>query len=195
MKFIILSNADTTSEYKNSEKILKSTDMLSKKGLENSDLLETLMPESPDFIFVSPYISTLQTIYPYCINNNKTVNIDYSLFPCEHKGVQKARCNILKHHGYLCDIINKKYLGSILSNNILENESIFDIKNRLSPFLYKITSNFKKTNNVILIVAQKCICQLILNNFNIQTKETIKEGDIVSFTIKNKNLEIATSIL
>ena len=195
MKFIILSNADTTSEYKNSERILKSTDMLSKKGLENSDLLETLMPESPDFIFVSPYISTLQTIYPYCINNNKTVNIDYSLFPCEHKGVQKARCNILKHHDYLYDIINKKYLGSILSNNVLENESIFDIKNRLSPFLYKITSNLKKTNNVVLIVAQKCICQLILNNFNIQTKETIKEGNIVSFTIKNKNLEIATSIL
>lgn len=195
MKFIIVSNEDTTSEYKNSETILKSTDMLSKKGFENSDLLETLIPESPDFIFTSPYISTLQTIYPYCINNNKTVNIDYSLFPCEHEGKQKAYCNILKHHDYLSTIINKKYLGSILSNNILENESIFDIKNRLSPFLYKITSALKKTNNVVLIVAQKCICQLILKNFNIKTKKTIKEGNIVSFTIKNKNLEVTAGVL
>ncbi len=195
MKFIIVSNADTTNEYESGDTILKSTDMLSKKGLENSDLLETLIPESPDLIFVSPYISTLQTIYPYCINNNKIVNVDYSLFPCEHKGVKKASCNIFKNHDYLCDIINKKYSGSILSNNILENESIFDIKNRLSPFLYAITSKFKKTNSVVLIVAQKCICQLILNNFNIKTKEKIKEGNIISFTVKNKNLEITTGVL
>ena len=195
MKFIILTNEDTSNEYKNNNTVLKSTDMLSKKGFENSDLLETLIPESPDLIFASPYISTLQTIYPYCINNNKNVNIDYSLFPCEHKGVERTRYNIFKNHNYLCDIINKTYLGTILSNNISKNESIFDIKNRLSPFLHKITTELKKTNTIVLIVAQQCICRLILNSFNIKPKERIKEGSIISFTVKNKNLEITTGVL
>ena len=194
MKFIILSNADTSNEFKKDNSILKPTDMLSKKGFENSDMLQSLMPETPDLIFASPYISSLQTVYPYCINNDTMVNVDNSLYPCDHEDMQKATYNILKYHNYLYDIINNNYSDSILSNNILDNESIFDIKNRLSPFLYKITSNFTKTNKVVLIVAQKCICQLILNHFNIKTKEIIKEGNIISFTVKDKDLEITTSI-
>ena len=194
MKFIILSNADTSNEYKNSSSILKPTDMLSKKGFENSDLLQSLIPERPDFIFASPYISSLQTIFPYCINNDIDVNIDNSLYPCEHGDMQKETYNILKYHNYLYEIVNNSYSDSILSNNILDNESIFDIKNRLSPFLYKITSEFSKTNKIVLIVAQKCICQLILKHFNIKTKEIIKEGNITSFTIKKKELEITTSV-
>ena len=194
MKFIILSNADTSNEFKKDNSILKPTDMLSKKGFENSDMLQSLMPETPDLIFASPYISSLQTVYPYCINNDKTVNVDNSLYPCDHEDMQKVIYNVLKYHNYLYDIINNNYSDSILSNNILDNESIFDIKNRLSPFLYKITRRLTKTNNVVLIVAQKCICQLILNHFNIKTKEIIKEGNIISFTVKNKDLEITASI-
>ena len=194
MKFIILSNADTSNEFKNSNTILKSTDMLSKKGFENSDMLQSQMPETPDLIFTSPYISSLQTVYPYCINNNKTVNIDNSLYPCEHEEVKNTTYNILKNHNYLYEIINNGYSDPIFINNILDNESIFDIKNRLSPFLYKITNKLTKTNKVVLIVSQKCICQLILNHFNIKTKEIIKEGNIISFTVKDKDLEITTSI-
>mgnify|MGYP001172483526 CR=1 FL=1 len=191
MKFIIVSNADTEKV----GKMLEPTDMLSKRGFEIADLLQTSIPKSPDIIFTSPFISALQTVYPYCINNNKKVHIDYTLYPCLHKKVLKQN-NLLKYHQYLNDIINNKYITSILSNNIPKKKKKNNIQNRLFPFLYKIINNLKNTEKTILFVTDCSMCNLILEYFNEKYKTNIKsllkqkekqyfkEGNIITVDIK-----------
>ena len=49
---------------------------LTATGLEQADnLVEILKDEKIDTIYCSPFLRTLQTIYPYCIENNKKVNV------------------------------------------------------------------------------------------------------------------------
>ena len=53
---------------------------LTKKGLENSIILKDKLKELDiNVIYSSPFIRTLQTIYPYSISSGNKINIDYSL--------------------------------------------------------------------------------------------------------------------
>ena len=50
---------------------------LTAEGLIQADnLVEPLKELNIDTIYCSPFLRTLQTIYPYCIETNKTVNIE-----------------------------------------------------------------------------------------------------------------------
>ena len=82
MKIIIISN-DKINKIDNDVSFY---DMLTQEGLDDADKITELFKnkEKPEVIFSSPYISSLQTIYPYCIKNNLMVNIDYALYPSVH---------------------------------------------------------------------------------------------------------------
>ena len=53
---------------------------LTREGIKNSiKLIDILKEEEIDIVFSSPFIRTLQTIYPYCKEKDININIDYSI--------------------------------------------------------------------------------------------------------------------
>ena len=186
MKFIIITNTETNTE-------TNATDMLSKSGFENAENLKKILNITPDIVFSSPYISTLQTIYPFCFTNNIEVNIDYALYPCKHMDITYSETKYLEFYPYLYDIVNLNYKGVCLNNNIAKIERDIDIKNRLYPFLYDLSNTLDKTNKTVLIVTHPCIKKLILEYFN--KDETVNKcnHNITTFNIETK-LELSGSI-
>ena len=164
MKIIIISN-DKINKIDNDVSFY---DMLTQEGLDDADKISELLKnkEKPEIIFSSPYISSLQSIYPYCIKNNLMINIDYALYPIVHSE-EIYNLNIIeRYYSYLGEIINYNYKSSILNNNIKEDETIFNINNRLKPFLYNISRNFKNTDAKIIFVVDNSILKLIEQYFN-----------------------------
>ena len=185
MKFIIIVNNEINNEINNEEdnKIeLIQTDMLSKSGFEKAENLKTTLKIKPDLVFSSPYISTLQTIYPLCFRDKIEANIDNALYPCKHMNINYSIRNYLENYTYLYDIINLNYKGSCLNNNIPQIETDVEIKNRLFPFLYDIYNKLKKTDKTVLIATHSCIKKLILEYFNkdntIKKYDTVKKNEI-----------------
>jgi len=59
---------------------------LTKTGLNNSvKLIDYLKKEKITKIYCSPFIRTLQTIYPYAKNNNININLEYGLVEIHHQ--------------------------------------------------------------------------------------------------------------
>lgn len=138
-------------------------------GVINSELLiNTLENEKIDLIFSSPFVRTLQTIYPYSISSNIKINVDYSL--CEYHSrrlINKSDYgkylpnNILKLFNY-----NPDYKSLIKPEDIFYPESNFDCLSRVKSFLRYIIKSYKNTDKNILIVTHMHICLDILNIIN-----------------------------
>jgi broad specificity phosphatase PhoE len=143
--------------------------MLSIPGLIKADELVSLLHTiNPDKIYVSPWLQTLQTIYPYCIQYNKTICIENSLCPInklDEKEFLNVNCyinesihsyNTRSSYKYLLNILDKEYTSMVFANNIHFNESDRDIRNRLYPFLNTL-SHAKYHNKTIVIVTHATI--------------------------------------
>ena len=118
-----------------------------------------------DIIFSSPFIRTLQTIYPYAIQNNIKINIEYGLYEYQHNPYF-----LLGQWYYTLDDIKDTNLKSIINNNyksivvkddfsILEDEN--DLGNRINKFIDYLKINYK--NKTILIVTHKGVINKIKN--------------------------------
>lgn len=128
----------------------------------------TLLPKklkklNIDVIFSSPFIRTLQTIYPYCNKYNKKINLEYGLYEYIHnpyfllidwyKEYNDIEDNDLK------SIVNKKYKSIVNKSdfNILENED--DLTKRIKKFFDHLELNYK--NKTILFVTHKGVINKI----------------------------------
>lgn len=131
---------------------------LTENGVNNSYLLiNKLKKFNIDVIFSSPYIRTLQTIYPYCIKYNKKVNIEYGLYEYLYLYVPYY---LLGNWYYTINDINNKSLLSIINNNylsivnkydflILENE--ISLEKRITKFIDYLRHNYY--DKTVLIVS------------------------------------------
>jgi 2,3-bisphosphoglycerate-dependent phosphoglycerate mutase len=139
---------------------------LTDNGIINSLLLPNKLKKLKiDTIFSSPFIRTLQTIYPYANKYNKKVNIEYGLYEYIHnpyfllipwyQTINDIKDNDLKN------IINKKY-NSIVNKDdfiILENE--INLENRIIKFFNYLLKNYK--NNTVLLVTHKGVINKIID--------------------------------
>jgi broad specificity phosphatase PhoE len=119
------------------------------------------------YIYSSPFIRTLQTIYPYSQEHKKKVKIEYGLYEYLHN----PYFLITKWKNYIDDIhdkdlksiINKKYVSKVNINdlNVLENED--NLIKRISIFFdYLIKKHNKKSNNyALLLVSHKGVINKI----------------------------------
>ncbi len=62
---------------------------LTEKGIENSNQLIPILTKYDetykiDHIYVSPFLRTMQTIYPYATEGNKKINMEYGLYEYLH---------------------------------------------------------------------------------------------------------------
>jgi broad specificity phosphatase PhoE len=146
---------------------------LSYNGFEEADeLIGKLNNYKFDEIYCSPYLRTLQSIFPYCNAQGKDnlVNLEYSLLPknkidIDDKATMFVNCytDIKEYFNYITPILNTKYETSVYPTNVKINETIGDIENRLHPFLYNLRNKHYITNKTILIVTHDDIAQRISN--------------------------------
>ena len=201
MRIIILSNMPV--DYvENDDNFFTS---LNKEGLEMADKLGEISSDNlPDNIFCSPFLSSLQSIFPICDKYSLTVNVDSALYPVNSTYLSESKNtlgnNILTfnthnyntlstHYEYLMDIINHYYKSSILSNNISLIETESEVKNRLYPFLFNIINEYKNTDKTIMFLSHSNICDYICkylknsySNFNFSDKK-FDSGKTVIFDI------------
>ena len=82
---------------------------LTKLGLENStQLIDVLEKINIKSIYSSPFIRTLQTIFPYAKKNNILINVEYSLSEIHHQDIipKKAIGIELPYYLYECFFLN-----------------------------------------------------------------------------------------
>ena len=146
---------------------------LTDKGISNTiDLSDKLKNLNINYIYSSPFIRTLQTIYYYSTKYNIKVNIDNGLYEYLHSPyflINKSHYTIDNINDKdLLSIINKNYTSQVNINDlyVLENEK--DIENRISIFFEYLIKNHNK-NDTILIVSHKGIINKIKDMYFIKT--------------------------
>jgi len=142
---------------------------LTENGRKNADsiVLENLSKENIDIIFCSPFIRTIETIYPYCIKNNIKINIEYSI--CEYlhnryfiKNEPRYELNdILNNYPTknLSKIINNSYKSLITKNDLIVLEDESHLEKRVKSFFDYLKLNYSNKN--ILIVTHKGVINKI----------------------------------
>ena len=80
---------------------------LTEKGLENSiELIDDLKDEKIDIIYSSPFIRTLQTIYPYSKEKNIKINLEYSIAEFQHHKIIPEKSYQVRLPEYLAEKFN-----------------------------------------------------------------------------------------
>lgn len=149
---------------------------LTNDGLKDAfELPKKLKKLKIDIIYTSPFIRTLQTIYPYAFKMNTKVNVEYALHEYKHNPYFFFEPSI-----YTIKDINNPYLESIINNNyksiiqstdfnfiFLENEE--HLKIRIQTFLNHLKKYKKYKNKNILLVAHKGVINQIKKLINKKT--------------------------
>ena len=129
---------------------------LTEKGKENSkNKVEIIEKMNIDKIFCSPFIRCIQTVEPFCLKNNKFINIDCALGEYPYNESNER----MSHPVDFLEIINVDYIP-ILSN-IPFYEILKDLQERVKNFCTKLLIRYYDTNLNILIVSHQSILNTI----------------------------------
>lgn len=156
---------------------------LSYDGIKKSfELIDILKKEEIEVIYSSPFIRTIQTIFPYCKKYNYKINIDYGLSEIQNEALILKTAYKMKLPIYLMKKYNcSNHKSSIEPYNYNYPEEISHLKERVIKFLHFILSNHNKFKNKnIIIVTHIAVCNVInmiaynkytnTNNYTMKTK-------------------------
>lgn len=145
---------------------------LTEEGLKDAEnIVEELRKLRINDIYCSPFLRTVQSIYPFATKYNKTINIDNAI----HEGTNDLLfndTNINNHYSFhnkkynLSGIINTNYRNSLLICNIYPQEGNDRIIERVHTFINSLISNKNNKGKTILIVTHQCICNAIKKYFD-----------------------------
>jgi len=138
---------------------------LTMTGLENSKkLIEVLDKLHINQIYSSPFIRTLQTIYPYSKKRNILIKMDYSLSEIHLPSLISSNSYGTRLPQYLAESFNyePKYTSNLQPEEIKYPETEKDVENRLKHFLKNLIMNHGKTDDNIIIVTHQAICNSVL---------------------------------
>lgn len=166
MKIILLRH-----EERNLEDPRFHTPLTEKGRIQAIKLSEELSNIDIDLIFSSPFERTIQTILPYCIKNNKKINLENSLyeFPNNPMFIDNELYDKESVNSAYSIIINDEY-NSILKkeeltfsdkNIIIDIESIENLENRAEFFLNYLLKNHRENDETILIVSHEGVLKKI----------------------------------
>jgi len=134
---------------------------LTKEGLDKSiKLISILKNENINVIYSSPYIRTLQTIYPYSIKNNIKVNLEYGLCEIQHNDIIAKKSTGLYIPEYIAESFNynSKYKSIIKPTDIKYPETTNDINDRVKHILKNILTQHMDSDDNILLVTHQSLC-------------------------------------
>jgi len=138
---------------------------LTKIGLENSiKLIPVLQNLHINYVYSSPYIRTLQTVYPYLKDTNTRVKLEYALSEINHEDLIPKWSHATRLPEYMNEdfLVDTNYKTSMEPEDIIFPEKEIDVQKRVKIFLKNIISNYSNTDNTILIVSHQVVCNIIL---------------------------------
>jgi broad specificity phosphatase PhoE len=153
---------------------------LTKNGLDKSIKLIPILNELYiSHIYSSPYIRTLQTIYPFIKENKKNIKLEYSLSEINDLELISKNSAGTNLPQYLAEsfMYDPKYNSVIQPENIKYPETEKDVVNRLKIFLRILITNH------ILIVSHQVICSNILKIVNKHLKEKLSREEINNYPV------------
>tara|TARA_A100001015_G_C15023320_1_gene729153 strand:- start:1973 stop:2530 length:558 start_codon:yes stop_codon:yes gene_type:complete len=164
---------------------------ITREGFNNTIKLENKLKKLKiDIIYSSPFIRTLQTIYWYCIKNNKKVNMEFSISEYRHN-IYFLFENIIYDLNLIPNelnkIINDDYKSFLKNDNLSLLENNTSLKKRVNKFIQKLIKNKDLKNKNILIVSHKAVLNMIKQQFinkNVEIKDDFNRGTFEIYNIK-----------
>ena len=154
---------------------------LTKKGLENSvKLVDKINKLNIDIIFCSPFLRTIQTIYPYALNTGKKINIEYALYEAVKENTFSENdylhnyTDLYKIDSRLKNIINPNYKSFLSENSIDYPENLNKIYKRTIPFLNNLKKKLPDKN--ILLVTHMTTA-LTIKEYLMNNKQLLSDHD------------------
>jgi broad specificity phosphatase PhoE len=131
---------------------------LTRNGLNNAEkLIDKLIQIPLDEIYCSPFLRTVQTIYPYCISNNREINIENSLYEinnphiCQKNNYQHRVSELECIHPKYLEVVNNDYDSFLeLENMKWPDRHLEDLYRRVVPFIEYLREN-KQGKNILLV--------------------------------------------
>ena len=151
---------------------------LTKNGINKSkNLLKIINKLNINNIITSPFIRTLQTIYPYSKYKNIKIKLDYSLVE-EYNGNYIPRITSNEFPDYLANQFNtdNKYISITLPKEIKYNEGLENVKKRIKKLLKYLMETFGNSNENIILVTHKIIINNIIK-IGAKSKHTVIPHD------------------
>jgi broad specificity phosphatase PhoE len=138
---------------------------LTQTGLNNSiKLIDVLEKLNIDYIFSSPFIRTLQTIYPYSKRKGLKINTEHSISEIQHPHIIPVKSYQISLPQYIAEQFNcnQTYISILdpYNHNYPEDEN--SVKLRVKTFLTKIINEMIDSNHCIIIVTHQIVCNMIL---------------------------------
>jgi len=138
---------------------------LTETGLNNSiKLINYLKKENINNIYCSPFIRTLQTIYPYSKNNNFKINLEYGLSELHHQDLIPKKALGISLPEYLAKAFNCNldYKTVIKSTDIVYPETNDEVGKRVKRFLQNlIIENINSSQNIVIVSHQSICCEIL----------------------------------
>jgi len=142
---------------------------LTKKGLDNSIKLVNLMSKcNIGLIYCSPFIRTLQTVYPYAKEKNLKINLEYGISEIHNEDIIPKKAVGISLPEYLAECFNYQpdYKTIIKPTEIVYPEQIKDISLRVMRVLRKIIESYAKSDESIVLVTHQSLCAEVLKIIN-----------------------------
>ena len=148
---------------------------LTKKGLKNSvELIKNLKMCNINKIYSSPFIRSLQTIYPYSKEADIKVNLEYGLEEINHQDIIAPKAAGVCLPEYIAESFNHNpsYKTVITADAINYPEKSEEVMTRIKRFLRTVIDDTSAKeqegggeHNIVLVTHQ-CVCSNILNIIN-----------------------------
>jgi len=135
---------------------------LTKTGLENANkLVEVVKTLCINMVISSPFIRTLQTIYPYCKSTNTKINLEYGLSEIHHPDIIAKKSAGMTLPEYLAEAFhyNPDYKSIVKVEDITYPEiDVQPVKKRLYVVLRDLIKKYHRENINILLVTHQSLC-------------------------------------
>lgn len=140
---------------------------LTEKGMSNSvKLIPILNDLNITQIYSSPFIRTLQTIYPFSKTQKKKINIEYNLMEILHQDIIPPKSYNVRLPTYIAKQFNSNENYNSQQININYPEDDYHLEIRVKNFLKYIINKYHNTEENILLVTHQGLCKIILNIVN-----------------------------
>ena len=163
---------------------------LTAEGLKQADdVVEVLKSYDIGLIYSSPFLRTLQTIYPFCVETDKSVCVENALYESldsdefTYSNSHHDISELVTSYSHLMDIIDRDYKSRVLVSNISHVEGDCDIKNRVFSFIYSLCQKYRNTDKRILLVTHKTIGNIIKKFFNSEVLFTDQVDEATPYVI------------
>jgi broad specificity phosphatase PhoE len=138
---------------------------LTEEGIDNSsNLIDIISSLNVNILYSSPFIRTLQTIFPYSKKKNIKINIDYGISELQHPDLIPPNSYKVYLPKYIANQFNynDNYTSSMQPIDYQYPECSIELTKRIKKFLKKIITNNQNHSNIILISTHQGVCNTIL---------------------------------